>query len=54
MPELMCKDYGFECSYTVSGDESTVADSFRDHMESEHGIEYTREAILQFIIRKKG
>ena len=53
MPELMCRDYGFDCNYKVSGDVDKVADSFRDHMESEHGIEYTREAILQFIKRKK-
>ena len=51
---LTCRDYGFECNYVTEGEEGDVVDSFRDHMETEHGIEYSREAILQFVMRKQG
>lgn len=54
MANLTCKDYGFECGYVTEGEEGDVVDSFRDHMETEHGIEYSREAILQFVMRKQG
>ena len=53
MIRLMCRDYGFDCDYVAEGQEDEVVDKFRDHMESEHGIEYSREAILQFVMRKQ-
>ena len=54
MARLTCRDYGFDCEYFVEGEEGKVVDEFRDHMESEHGIEYPPEAILQFVLRKQG
>ncbi len=53
MASLTCRDYGFECDYVVEGEVDYVVDRFRDHMEMEHGIEYAREAILQFVMRKQ-
>lgn len=53
MAALACRDYGFECTYGVEGSEDEVVEKFRDHMEEEHGIEYAREAILQFVVRKQ-
>lgn len=54
MVKLRCMDYGFECDYTIEGPESLVVERFRDHMDSEHGIDYSREAIVQFVRRKQG
>lgn len=54
MAELRCMDYGFECDYVASGDDEAVIREFRGHMESEHGIEYSKEAVMQFLRRKQG
>jgi len=51
--KLVCNEYGFECDYVVEGDEDTVVDSFTAHMNEAHGIEYSREAIVQFVQRKR-
>lgn len=53
MTTLICRDYGFECEYKIDGDEDKVVESFREHMETEHGIEYSKEAIMQFVLRKQ-
>ena len=54
MPNLKCKDYGFECDYVAEGEMESVIMSFRDHTEEEHGIDYSKEAIMQFLLRKQG
>lgn len=54
MVRLSCRDYGFECDYYAEGEEDQVVEKFREHMEIEHGIEYSREGILQFVQRKLG
>lgn len=54
MVELKCRDYGFECDFVASGDVEKVIDDFKGHTEEVHGIDYTREAIMQFIARKQG
>ena len=52
MPKLRCQDYGFECDFMVEGNIEEVIDKFGKHMDKEHGIEYSKEALMQFIIRK--
>ena len=54
MAELKCIDYGFECDYVASGEIEEVIQKFRDHTEEEHGIDYSKEAIMQFLLRKQG
>lgn len=54
MAKLVCGDYGFECDYVVEGDEDSVVESFREHMYTVHGIEYSKEAIVQIVMRKQG
>lgn len=54
MAELKCRDYGFECDFVASGDMEEVIESFRNHTEEEHGIDYSKEAIMQFLLRKQG
>ena len=53
MVKLQCKDYGFECEFFVEGsDTSQVIFDFGKHTEEEHGIEYSKESLMQIIMRK--
>jgi len=53
MTKLVCRDYGFDCDFVASGsDIRSVIDEYGQHSEEEHGIEYSKEALMQFIIRK--
>jgi len=53
MVKLVCKDYGFECDFVTEGTEiSQVLQDFGKHTSEEHGIEYSKESLMQFILRK--
>lgn len=52
MAKLVCREYGFECDYIIEGPEDKVIEGFKIHMEEKHGIEYSYEAIQQFVMRK--
>ena len=52
--DLACIDYGFECNFVTQGNVEKIIDDFKTHMEEEHGIEYSKEAIMQFVMRKQG
>ena len=53
MTKLSCKDYGFECDYVAEGEDiSSVIDQYGKHSEEVHGIEYSKESLMQFILRK--
>jgi predicted small metal-binding protein len=54
MPELKCRDYGFECDFVASGEMEDVIENFRNHTDEEHGIDYSKEAVMQFLLRKQG
>jgi len=54
MAKLTCNDYGFECEFVVEGEMETVIENFRKHTDEEHGIDYSKEAIMQFLLRKQG
>ncbi len=51
---LRCNDYGFECDFVAQGGVEEVIDNFKAHTEEEHGIDYSREALMQFIARQQG
>ncbi|MGD2105974.1 MAG: DUF1059 domain-containing protein [Nitrosopumilaceae archaeon] len=52
MTKLSCSNYGFECDFVTEGEVDQVIAEFREHTESEHGIDYSKEALMQFILRK--
>ena len=52
MTKLRCIDYGFECDFEVEGEVEQVIEKFGKHTDEEHGIDYSREALMQFILRK--
>jgi len=54
MAKLKCNDYGFECDFVSEGEMETVIENFRKHTDEEHGIDYSKEVIMQFLLRKQG
>ena len=53
MAKLCCVDYGFECDFAAeSKDASEMIEQFAKHTSDEHGIEYSKEALMQFVLRK--
>lgn len=52
MIKLTCRDYGFECEFVSEGEVEKVLDEFGKHTLDEHGIEYSKEVLMQFILRK--
>jgi len=52
--KLRCSDYGFDCNFVVEDDAIPVLiEKFGKHTLDEHGIEYSKEALTQFILRKR-
>ncbi|KAF6248948.1 MAG: DUF1059 domain-containing protein [Nitrosopumilus sp.] len=54
MAKLTCGDYGFECDYVSEGEMESVIEDFRTHMDDVHGIDYSKEVVMQFLLRKTG
>ncbi len=53
MTKLVCRDYGFECNFVArSEDASKVIEEFGKHTLQEHGIDYSKEALMHFHYRK--
>lgn len=54
MVKLSCIDYGFECDFVAEDEDvQTVLTKFAKHTLDEHGIEYTKEILMHFILRQK-
>ena len=49
---LKCSDYGFECDFVSEGETESVLDEFGKHTDEEHGIDYSKEVLMQIILRK--
>ena len=54
MANLKCSDYGFECDFVAEGEMEKVIENFRVHTDDVHGIDYSKEAVMQFLLRKQG
>ncbi len=54
MAKLMCRDYGFECDFIADGEMEHVIENFKTHTDEVHGIDYSKEAVMQFLLRKQG
>ena len=52
MAHLRCIDYGFECDFVSEGNIELVIEEFGKHSEEEHGIDYSKESLMQIILRK--
>ena len=49
MVSLRCDDYGYDCDFVTEGDVEKVIDAYWEHMNNEHGIDYTKGRLLHFI-----
>jgi len=52
LAKLKCSDYGFECDFVVEGEAEKVLDDFGQHSDKVHGIDYSKESLMKFILRK--
>ncbi len=53
MPKLRCRDYGFDCEFVSEGEDTVkVIEEYGKHSAEVHGIEYSKESLMQFILRK--
>ena len=51
--KLTCRDYGYDCDFEVEGGMEHVLEHFGKHTNDEHGIEYSHEALTQFLVRQQ-
>lgn len=49
---LRCSDYGFDCDFICTGDAESIIQIFGKHTDEEHGIDHSKESLMQFILRK--
>lgn len=50
---FICRDYGFDCDFvTKSEDTPGAIEEYSKHSTEEHGIEYSKEVLMQFVLRK--
>lgn len=52
LAKLTCSNYGYDCDFVAEGEIEQVIEKFKDHTENEHGIDYSKEALMHFILRK--
>lgn len=52
MVKIICKHYGFVCNYEIEGEVEHVIEDFGQHTDKVHGINYSKEALMQMILRK--
>lgn len=53
MVKFVCADYGFECDFITEGEMDDAISKFAKHTLDKHGIEYSRDVLIQFIRRQK-
>ncbi|QLH06327.1 DUF1059 domain-containing protein [Nitrosopumilus ureiphilus] len=52
MANLRCREYGFGCNYVSKGNAEKIVFDFWEHMNNEHGIDYSKETIMESVKRK--
>lgn len=52
MTKLICSYYGFECNFATEGQTEDVIEKFKTHTDEEHGIDYSKESLMQFVLRQ--
>ena len=54
MAKIRCSNYGFDCEFNLEEDDiAKLIVAFSKHSAEEHGIEYSKEALMQIILRKQ-
>ncbi len=52
MAKVICRDYGYDCDFVIEGDIDKVATEFGKHSAEQHGIEYSKETLTKFMVKK--
>lgn len=52
MANIRCDDYGYECNYVSHGNVEKMVFDFWEHVNNKHGIDYSKETIVESIKRK--
>ena len=50
--KIKISDYGFEDDLEITGEADEVIEKFRSHMEEQHGIDYSKEAVIQMFTNR--
>ncbi len=50
MVRAVCKDYGFNCDFIIEGSMEKVVQEFGKHTTEKHGIEYSEETLIKFML----
>ncbi len=53
MVNLRCDDYGFDCDYVIEDTIEKVIFGYWEHMNNEHGIDYSKGSIWESVKRKE-
>ncbi|MFB5611269.1 MAG: DUF1059 domain-containing protein [Nitrosopumilaceae archaeon] len=51
MVKLSCSHYGYDCKFEADGEIEDVISKFGEHTLEKHGIEYSKEVLMQFVMR---
>ena len=49
---IKVSDYGFEDDLEIAGEADEVIEKFRSRMEEQHGIDYSKEAVMQMLTNR--
>ncbi|PBO85987.1 MAG: hypothetical protein COA77_00135 [Thaumarchaeota archaeon] len=52
MVTIRCDECGFDCEFTTTGNVEKVVFDYWDHMNNEHGIEYSPETLDEYVKKK--
>jgi len=52
LAKLRCSEYGYECDFVTEGEIEKVIEEFKQHTDEKHGIDYSIEVLMGFILRK--
>jgi predicted small metal-binding protein len=52
MVVVRCNESGFDCDYTTTGNIEKIIFDYLDHMDKEHGIEYSPGTLERYLKNK--
>lgn len=52
MVTVRCDERGFDCEFITTGNVEKVIFDYWDHLNNEHGIEYSPETLGEYVKRK--
>ena len=53
MYKLICRDFGFDCDYTVYDEYDVIIDNFIKHAQFNHGTQYSKRFVLDMLSKNK-